>query len=166
MENNIEVFLQGPGIARLALVKVPANGKVQDLIEIAKEKGLKLEAGQIPHVWVEDKDDPLSPDQPLKIAGIQSRSRVQVHTCPRIHVKVNFQSRSEDHPFSPAANIRTIKQWADKKYGLSEVDASEYALQICGTSDRPADDIQVGSLVNSGQCQVCFDLIAKQRVEG
>ena len=52
MEKNIEVFLQGPGIARLALVKVPANGKVQDLIEIAKEKGLKLEDGQIPHVWV------------------------------------------------------------------------------------------------------------------
>jgi len=165
-KHEMEVFLQGPGMARLALIKVPADGKVQDLIEIAKEKGLKLEDGQTLQVWVEDKDDPLTPDQPLKIAGIQSRSRVQVHTCPRIHVTVNFQSRSEDHPFSPVATIRTIKQWADKKYGLSEVDASEYALQVCGTSDRPADDIQVGSLVQPGQCQVCFDLVAKQRVEG
>jgi hypothetical protein len=51
-KHEMEVFLQGPGIARLALIKVPADGKVQDLIEIAKEKGLKLEDGQIPQVWV------------------------------------------------------------------------------------------------------------------
>lgn len=165
-KHMIEVFLQGPGIARLVLVKVPTSGNVQDLIEAAKEKGLQLEDEQTPQVWVEDKDDPLPLNLLLETAGIQPRSRVQVHTCPRIHVTVNFQSRAEEHPFSPAATIRTIKQWADKKFDLNEVDASEYALQLCGSSDRPSDDTQVGALARPGQCQVCFDLVAKQRVEG
>lgn len=165
-KHMIEVFLQGPGIARLVLVKVPARGNVQDLIEAAKEKGLQLEDGQIPQVWVEDKDDPLSFDLPLETAGIQPRSRVQVHTCPRIRVTVHFQSRAEEHPFSPAATIRAIKLWADKKYKLSDVDASEYALQLCGSTDRPSDDTHVGTLVQPGQCQICFDLVAKERVEG
>lgn len=165
-KHNMEVFLQGPGIARLALVKVPASGNVRALIEAAKEKGLQLVDGQMPQVWVEGNDDPLPLDQTFEAAGIQPRSRVQVHTCPRIRVTVNFQSSAQDHPFSPAATIRTIKQWADKTYKLSEVDASEYALQLCGSTNRPAEDTQVGALVQSGQCQICFDLVAKERVEG
>lgn len=166
MDDKIEVFLQGPGIARLALVKVPANGKVQDLIEVAKDKGLKLEDGQTPQVWVENTEVPLNLSMPFEDAVIQSHSRVQIHTCPRIHVTVNFQNRPEQHPFSPAATIRTVKQWADKKFGLGEIDATEYALQLCGSTERPYDDIQVGSLVQPGQCAVCFDLVPKQRVEG
>ncbi len=166
MEDSLEVFLQGPGITRLALVNVPETANVQALIDVAKEKGLQMEDGQALQVWVEDREDPLPLDLSLAAAGVQSRGRVQIHTCPRIHVTINFQSRSEQHPFSPAATIRTIKQWADKKYDLSDVDASEYALQLCGSTDRPSDDIQVGSLAQPGQCQVCFDLVAKERVEG
>jgi hypothetical protein len=47
-KHMIEVFLQGPGIARLVLVKVLASGNVQGLIEAAKENGLLLEDGQTP----------------------------------------------------------------------------------------------------------------------
>jgi len=165
-KRKIEVFLQGPGIPPLALVKVLASGNVRDLIEAAKEKGLHLEDGQIPQVWVEDTDDPLPLDLPLEAAGVQSRSRVQVHTCPHIRVTVNFQSDAKEHPFSPATTIRTIKQWADKTYKLSERDASEYQLQLCGSTDRPTGETQIGTLVQLGQCQICFDLVSTGRVEG
>lgn len=166
MEDKIEVFLQGLGMPRPMLVNVSAQGNVTDLIEAAKEKGLKLEDGQTPQVWLEGQDDVLPFDLSLSAAGIQSRSRVQIHTCPRITVAVNFQSESDSHPFSPATTIRTIKQWADKKYHLSERDAGDYALEVCGSKDRPSEDTQVGSLVQPGQCQICFDLVAEQRVEG
>ena len=166
MEEKIEVFLQGPGIARLSLVKVPVNGKIQDLIQVAKEKGLKLEDGQTPAVWVEDDENPLKLDMTFEEAGIKPRSRVQIHTCPRIHVTVNFQNRSEQHPFSPSASIRTIKLWADHKYGLGEADATKYVLQLCDSTDRPSEDIQVGSLVQPGKCEICFDLASRQLVEG
>jgi hypothetical protein len=102
----------------------------------------------------------------LVAAGIQSRSRVQVHTCSRIRVTVNFQSDAKEHPFSPATTIRTIKQWADKAYKLSERDASEYQLQLCGSTDRPTGETQIGALVQLGQCQICFDLVSTGRVEG
>ena len=166
MENKIEVFLQGSGIARFTLVKVPGQGKVRDLIEAAKEKGLKVEDGQTPMVWVENQEEPLNLDMSLEAAGIQPHSRVQIHTCPRIHVTVNFQSRSEQHPFSPSTILRAVKQWAAKKFDLSDLDAGEYALELVGSKDRPAEDTQLGSLVQSGQCQIGFNLIPKQRVEG
>jgi hypothetical protein len=166
MENKVEVFLQGLGISRPTLIKVSAQSNVRDLIDAAEEKGLKIEHGQNPQVWLEDQDEPLPFDFSIKAAGIQHRSRIHIHTCPRVHVTVNFQSRSEQHPFSPSTTIRTIKRWADKKFNLSDVDASEYVLQLFGSTDRPSDDIQVGSLVQPGQCQVCFDLVSKERVEG
>ncbi len=166
MEDKIEVFLQGLGLPRPTLVKVTAQGNVKDLIEAAKEKGLKLEDGQTPQIWLEGQDDAIPLNLSLSAAGIQSRSRVQIHTCPRITVTVNFQSESESHPFSPAATIGTIKQWADKKYHLSERDAGDYALELCGSRDRPSEDTQVGSLVQPGQCQICFSLVPEQRVEG
>ncbi|MGV7977093.1 MAG: hypothetical protein AB2L16_09500 [Anaerolineaceae bacterium] len=166
MENKVEIFLQGLGIPRPTLIKISAQCNVRDIIDVAKDKGLKIENGEAPQVWLEDQDEPLPFDLSLKEAGIKRRGRVHVHTCPRIHVVVNFQSRSEQHPFSPSTTIHTVKRWADKKFGLSEVDASEYALQVCGSTDRPSDDIQIGSLVQLGQCRVCFDLVSKERVEG
>ena len=166
MEDQLEVFLQGPGIARVALVKVPVDTKVKQLIDVARGKGLKLEDEQTVHVWLENAEEPLSLDMSLKSAGVQARSRLHIHTCQRIHVTVNFNNNSKQHPFSPSATIGKVKKWADEKFGLSATDATEYALQVCGSTIRPDDDIEVGSLAQPGQCSACFDLVPKQRVEG
>jgi hypothetical protein len=165
MKETIEVYLQGPGIA-ITLVKLPADGTINNLIELAREKGLKTGADQKPDVWLENLEEPLRPDSSLRSAGIKSRSRVHIHTCRQIHVTVNFNNQSYQHPFSPSATVGDVKAWAAKKFNLQEVDVSEYALQICESSDRPTEDTQIGFFAEPGQCSACFDLVPKQRVEG
>lgn len=165
MKETIKVYLQGPGIA-ITLVKLPADGKISDLIEQARGKGLKIGAEERPDVWLENAEEPLKSGSTLAEAGIKSRSRVHVHTCRQIHVTVNFNNQSHQHPFSPSSTVGDVKEWAAKKFNLKEVDVSEYVLQVCGISDRPTADTQVGVFAEPGQCTVCFDLVPVQRVEG
>ena len=165
MKETIEVYLQGPGLP-ITLVKLPSDGKISDLIGLAREKGLKIGVEQTPDVWLENAEEPLKHDASLQAAGIKSRSRVHIHTCQRIHVTVNFNGQSHQHPFSPASTIHDVKDWAAKKFNLKETDISEYVLQVCGSSDRPKEDTQVGFYAEPGQCTACFDLVPQQRVEG
>jgi hypothetical protein len=166
MEDQLEVFVQGPGIARPALVTVPTDGQVGDIIQAAKGKGLMLDDEQSVKVWLEDADEPLDAHATLAVAGVKTRSRVQVHTCQRIHVTVNFNNDNKQHPFSPSATIAAVKAWAVQKFGLDQTAATEYVLQICGSTDKPAPDIEVGSLAQPGQCSACFDLVPQQLVQG
>ena len=163
---DIEVFLQGAGVSRVVLVKVPADGHVKDLVEVAKQHGLNASEHEGPRVWLENVDEPLDSDAGIDAAGIKSRSRVQVHMCHRIAVAINFQTKTKSHPFAPSATIAVVKAWAVEKFELSAVDATEYALQVCNSTERPSEDTQLGSLTSSPQCAVCFDLVPKQRVEG
>ncbi len=166
MEDQVEVFVQGPGIARPALVTVPAGGQLRDIVQAATGKGLKLDDEQSAKVWLEDADDPLNARATLAEAGVHTRSRVHIHTCERIHVTVNFNNDAKQHPFSPSATMAAVKEWAVQKFGLDQTAATEYTLQLCGSSARPDRDVEVGSLAQPGQCSACFDLVPQQRVEG
>lgn len=163
---DVELFLQGEGIPHIALVVVPEQGTVRDIIEAARAQGLRVAGADAPAVFLENQDESLPPDVSLEAAGIQTRSRVHVHTCRKVHVTVNFNAEHKSHPFSPATTVHAVKEWADDKFKLTGVDATEHALQICGTSDRPTDDTHIGSLLEPGTCELCFDLVPKQRVEG
>ena len=105
---------------------------------------------------------------PLEAAGIRHRGRVHVHRCRKIQVAVNFNGVTESNHFSPATTVGKIKKWAVSKqvFNLSEIDASEHILQICGSNERPDEDTHLGSLVKFPDCKICFDLVAKVRVEG
>jgi hypothetical protein len=163
---EIELFLQGEGIAQIVLVKVPEDGSVRDIVEAARAQGYHASGDDSPAVFLEGNEEPLVPGLTLKTAGIQARRRVHVHTCRKVKISINFNAEEKSHPFSPATTMAAVKKWADDKFKLSGVDATEHALQLCGTSNRPGDDIHVGSLVASNTCALCFDLVPKQRVEG
>ena len=166
MVDTIEVFLQGPGIPQIVLVNMLSQGKVRDLIEVAREKGLKLDGEQALEVWLENAEEPLNLDATFKKAGIVPRCRVHIHTCRRVEVTVNYNGKSEQHPFPPSTTVGKVKQWADKKFGLSATDVTEHVLQLCGSTNKPSDDVQIGAFTEPRQCTVCFDLIPKERVEG
>jgi hypothetical protein len=51
-------------------------------------------------------------------------------------------------------------------FNLPEIDATEHALQVCGSATRPDADTHIGALVSAQGCALCFDLVAKRRVEG
>jgi hypothetical protein len=163
---KIEVFLQGVAISRITAITVKSDGHVQDIIEAAKAQGLKLPEDQKFQVWLENSDEPLDTNETLINAGIKKHSRLHVHVCHRIKVTVNYQNKTETHPFAPSTTIGVVKKWADKKFGLSDVDATEHALQLCNSVERPSVDVHLGSLVTTTDCAICFDLVPKQRIEG
>ncbi len=165
-ENIIELFVQGEEINEVTLIRVPHDATVREVILKTKgECGIEAREEEI-IVLVEDQDEEILLDAKLIEVGIRHRHRVHFHRCRRVEVSVNFNGLTKAQAFSPSATIGKIKRWADDEFGLKGVDATEHALQICGTSTRPDLDVHVGSLVKHPHCQICFDLVPKKRVEG
>jgi hypothetical protein len=169
--SEIQIFVQGEGIADIKLVRVPADGTVRDLVEAAlpQEKGQRDKDQKArPSVTVEDSDEVLDLNSKLKAVGIGHRARVHIHRCRTVDVTVNFNVQSKSHKFPVAATVGKVKQWAvgGSGFKMPEVDALEHLLQVCDSSTRPDEDTHVGALVEFPDCQVCFDLVPKQRVEG
>lgn len=167
-DDQIEVFLQGEGIRDIVLARVPRMGTVQDVIAIARDHGLSAPADAEVVVWVEDAEEPLPRGATLDAVGIGHRSRVHVHQCRRVAVTVNYNGDHKAASFSPATTVGRVKQWAVGKqgFGLTPIDAAEHLLQVCSSTTRPDEDVHIGALVQAPNCGLCFDLIAKKRVEG
>lgn len=165
--SEIEIFAQGEGISEIIFVRVPSAGTVRDLLAAVSDR-MRIEEHQAEKffVFVEDADVPLDHGASLEAAGVRHRGRVHIHRCRRVTVTINFTSRQEVHPFPPSATIARVHDWACHKFDLADVDAAEHVLQICGTATRPDEDTHLGTLVQHPACAICFDLVAKQRVEG
>ncbi len=164
---EVEVFLQGEGIADIVLVQLPEAGTVRDIVEAAQAHGLHGDRGQV-LVFSENAEEPFRHNISLHEAGIRQRSRVHVHRCHKVEISVNFNAGLESRSFPPSATMEQVKRWAvgAQGFNLSDVDATENVLQVCNTATRPYEDIQIGTLVQAGACTVCFDLVPKLRVEG
>ena len=165
----IEIFLQGEGIRDIVLVRVPATGTVGDILVAARGHGLPADADDIMAVvLLEDADEALEPGTTLAASGIVHRGRVHVHRCRRVAVTVTYNGRQIERGFAPSATMRRVKKWVDGPHGfdLHGVDATEHLLQRCNSAERPDEDAHIGALVKAGQCALCFDLVAKRRVEG
>lgn len=165
-EKHIEIFLQGEGIPEIQLIKVSPDSTLRDVVKAAQAGGA---VGMNPEeviFFVEDSDRELKIDIRLKEAGIGHRHRLHCHRCRKVEVTVNFNGMSKPQTFPPSKTIAKVKKWADDQFGLKGVDATEHALQICGTNTRPDEDVHIGSLVQHPGCKLCFDLVPKKRVEG
>lgn len=165
---HIEIFLQGEGIKDIVLLKVPQDGIVQDIVNVAKADGHIYgdEASYI--VYLEDAENILDTKATLSAAGISHRTHVHISRCLKVKVTVNFNGGSKTIDFPPPTTIRHVKKWATSKsvFDLTETDAGTHVLQICGSNTRPAEDIHIGALVTCPDCLICFDLAPVIRVEG
>lgn len=172
MSNNetVEIFVQGEGLAEIQLVRVPHDGTARDVVQAVRANsaaGSNLPAvdeGII--IFLEDSERELELDIRLKEAGVGHRHRLHCHRCRRIEVTVSFNGDNRTHSFPPSQTVAKVKRWADDQFGFKGVDATEHALQVCGTSTRPDEDVHVGALVQHPNCKLCFDLVPKKRVEG
>jgi hypothetical protein len=166
-KETMEIFLQGEGVPEIQIVHVPIESTVRDIIVAAHSGGIHLSGGpEELVVLIEDSDRELELDIRLKDAGIGHRHRLHCHRCRQVEVTVNFNGTSKSHSFPPSKTVAKVKRWADDKFELKGVDATEHALQICGTNKRPDEDTHIGSLVEYPNCKLCFDLVPKKRVEG
>ena len=163
---TIEVFLQGEDIREVQIIRIPEGSTVQELIEKAGAIAGPSQSDAVAVLFIEDADGELSSKATLKEVGIGHRSRVHRHRCRRVDVTVNFKDDHKSHQFPPSTSVRKVKRWADEEFKLKGVDATEHALQLCGSSTRPDEDVHIGSLVQFPTCKICFDLVPKKRVEG
>lgn len=163
---EIELFLQGEDIREIVLIRVPRGGVVRDILTAAREQGVHVVEGGA--LSLEDQESPMNPEASIASIPIRHCSRIHVHRCCRVAVTVSFNGVQKDETFPPAATMKRVKRWAVGKKGfdLSDIDAAEHVLQISGLSERPDEDIHVGTLVKAPQCSVSFDLVPKVRVEG
>ena len=149
-------------------MKVHLKDTVADIIKVARDHGLNTPEGAKESVFVENADSPLDLNAKIDEAGLTSRCRVHIHRCQRVEVTVNFNASQLKGFFPPSATTDRVQKWSVGKDGfeMSPVDATEHILQVCHSSDRPDEDVHIGALEKASDCAICFDLVAKQRVEG
>jgi hypothetical protein len=167
--DTLELFVQGEGNTDIFVVTLPGDATGQTFLEqLRAEHGGHLVIEETTQIYLEDTSLPLDPARPLHEHGVTHHSRLHLHRCHQIAVTVHFQARTIEHRFSPAATIATVTAWAvgPNGFALAPVDAAEHALQVCHSTDRPAADVEIGTLVRYGECALCCDLVPKVRVEG
>ena len=167
--NEIHLFVQGEGIAEIQLMRISEQSALRELIEKLPVLAAVQASGSKADDFIfllEDSDRELDSGKTIKQLGINNRDRIHIHRCRKIKVTVNFNGREASDPFPPSKTIAKVKRWADKEFKIDDVDATEHALQICGTATRPDEDAHLGSLAGRPNCGVCFDLVPKKRVEG
>lgn len=166
---NLQIFVQGEGKREIRILQIPESATVRELIEAARAvTSLNRDDSAEVAVFAEDGDKPLALGATLESAGLGNDSSVHVSRCARVIVTVHYNGQDRTDTFGPGVPMHRIKQWAvgKKGFGLDPVDAGEHVLQVTGSSDRPDEDVHIGSLVVASGCKVEFDLVAKVRVEG
>lgn len=168
---GLQIFVQGEGAREIRVLELPAHATVRELVEAAREQDVAASRNGDDHavaVYGEDGDAPLPPDATLEAAGLSNHSSVHLSRCKTVTVTVHYNGQRRSESFGPGVPMHRVKGWAvsTKGFGLDPVDAAEHVLQLAGTSDRPDEDVHIGSVVGATGCGVEFDLVAKVRVEG
>lgn len=168
VKGYIEIFIQGEGIPKITLMSVHLKDTVKDLIKVSREHGLSTPEGSELFVFVENTATPLALDAKIHEVGLIPRSRVHIHCFKQMEVTVNFNADQLKGFFPPSTTVALVKKWAVGKEGfsMSDLDATEHLLQVCYSNERPDEDVHLGTLVKASDAAICFDLVAKQRVEG
>jgi hypothetical protein len=171
---RLQIFVQGDGKREIRMLELPAHATVRELVEAAQAHGVVSQDGDghgdghTVAVYTEDGDAALPADATLEAVGLGNHSSVHLSRCTRVAVMVHYNGRNLSESFGPGVPMHRVKEWAvgNKGFNLNPVDAAEHVLQLTGTSDRPDEDVHIGSLVGTTSCGVEFDLVAKVRVEG
>lgn len=159
----IELFVQAEGVADMQLLKVPDDARVSDVIVALRGKGLTVVEDLV--VMLEDEESELPHSARLRDLKIGHRRRLHCHRCRRIQVSVSYNG-VETGSFPPSATIGRVKKWADKEFGLKGQDATDLALQISGTTNKPEEDVHIGTLVRHPNCELRLELVPKKFVQG
>ena len=161
---TIDVFYQGDGIKAVEHIEIEAEqsfGALKALI--AKAHGMTGET----LLFLEDEEDAV--DDNLLVGKRAGRTGIKahIHRCRKIRVAVHFKHKTVHDDFPPSAMVARVKRWAaEKKFGMSEEEASNHHLQITGTTEQPDPGTHIGRLAACPKCAVEFDLVPTPRVNG
>ena len=161
---TLDLFFQGHGLGEIQHLSVELDATFGAIrTQLVQKYSVLTET----FVFVEDGDDPLDDD--AQVADYASAAALKLHfsRCSKVEVLVTFNGETVRCHFAPSATVSRVKKWvAESKFKMSEVDAGEHVLQISGTHDRPAPGTHIGVLVLTDTCEVKFDLVPDERVNG
>ncbi|TBG96065.1 hypothetical protein [Rhizobium leguminosarum] len=160
----ISVFYQAEGLRDIGHIEVePAITIAQLKEQLAK---LLMLDGELV-LFIEDDEEPLGGGVIIKDVASAHGLKVHAHRCKEIAVAVTFNRKIARRTFKPGTTVAKVKKWAAiKEFGMTPDEAGEHLLQIVGTHDRPAPNTHLGTLVTHPHCQIGFDLVPDERVNG
>lgn len=161
---SIKLFVQGEGLAQIEVLEVEESSTVQAVVEQAQDKGLIFESDSC--VMVEDSKEELELDTLLDITC--NHYCLHVNRQRRIKVTVHYNGEQIERKFPPSKTIQRVKRWATRRKGfkIPDGDAAKLDLKLCGVDDFLNDEVHIGTLISSPDCELSFDLAPIQRVEG
>ena len=150
--------------------RLTGRGGPQLTLTFAAVKALLIEKhglqGEV-LVFLEDEDEPLNELLIVRQQAGPCGVKAHLHRCRHIAVAVTFNGETVHHQFGPGSTVARVKRWAaERKFGMSEEEASEHVLQIAGTLDRPSPGTHLGALAKCPNCRLDFDLMPDQRING
>lgn len=156
------VQVQGrPGVLELELADGATVGELHAALAAG---GISVDAETF--VYIDESEGHLCHDPHERLPCLKHGTRVHVCHCRRIACTVNYLDKTAERSFPPGTRVRAVKAWAVHEFRLNPKDAAEHVLQVCNSSDRPANDTPLQQLVSGRRCEVCFDLVPEKRVEG
>jgi hypothetical protein len=160
---TIAVFYQAEALGRVEHANYPAETTLGGVLADLRTR---LGANEGALLFLEDADDPADLGVRLQDLDKGRGVKVHVHRCHHVVVSVSFNGKVKEHRFAPAAMVARVKRWATEAFGMSPEEAAEHVLQLTGTTDRPSPGTHLGTLATHPKCQVSFDLVPNERVNG
>jgi len=162
---SIDVFYQGEHIREIEHIEIDDGHSLAAVKALILGKHGGDAAALL--LFLEDGDEPLDEATLVTTLGCVSGLKLHLHHCRHVEVAVTFAGETVHHSFRPGATVALVKRWAaERKFGMTEEEASEHRLQITGTQDRPAPGTHIGTLATCPACRVAFDLVPDERVNG
>ena len=113
-----------------------------------------------------EEPEPLPAGLTVADGGIKRHSHVHCQRCRRVQVSVNYQSRTAQRMFWPNAQIRRIRRWAQKSFGLIGPAAGDFVLQPCGSDIDAGLQQGLAEFIRDDTCSVCFDFSKELTPQG
>lgn len=160
----LPIFYQAENLGRIERASFPVNVTLADvLVEICGRHGCDITA----LLFLEDADEPAELTVRLGDLADSKGLKVHMHRCRHIGVSVTFNGKTQEHRFAPGTTVARVKHWATQQaFPMSPEQAAEHVLQLVGGTERPSPGTHLGSLTVHPHCQVRFDLVPNERVNG
>ena len=130
-------------------------GECDDAIKVSEG----VENGADAHV-------PADLDLTLDDLDLEKHRHIHCHRCPEVDTTVHFSGKKLSRKFSPTTTIEVATRWCRMSLRLDPAAASEFVLQLSGTTDQPRPSQHLGELVQGGECTLSFELVKEMTPQG
>ncbi len=155
---EIDVLVEGEGLADVETVRLPHGAQVRELIAVvARKGGYPAEEALL---FVEDGDEPL--DLAVLVVDERMGERIHhVHRARQIEVTVFYMAGQKSKTFRPATRVQQVLDWAVGPNGF-KIDPSiapEMELAIHGQTTPLPKNAHIGRFVHHPEHKLALDLI-------